>query len=181
MYGFAQVVVSGPMHTHEYAWLGAITANGDGTYTGAYNTTMCGYYALRVEMGPTEGVAGSGVPLPTDDNGDWYNVFNSGNYDKYMAKGSPYKAYVNPGATVASMSYAYDAPDLLDNNDLQVSIDPFSKSELWASDASNTSRVPLCTRHHGLGSRFTIHIHRAARAQGHIREGVTFTVYDSEY
>jgi hypothetical protein len=129
MYGFAQVVVSGPMHTHEYAWLGAITANGDGTYTGAYNTTMCGYYALRVEMGPTEGVAGSGVPLPTDDNGDWYNVFNSGNYDKYMAKGSPYKAYVNPGATVASMSYAYDAPDLLDNNDLQVSIDPISKSE----------------------------------------------------
>eukprot|EP00238_Polyblepharides_amylifera_P015327 CAMPEP_0196599450 /NCGR_PEP_ID=MMETSP1081-20130531/94863_1 /TAXON_ID=36882 /ORGANISM="Pyramimonas amylifera, Strain CCMP720" /LENGTH=2090 /DNA_ID=CAMNT_0041925221 /DNA_START=417 /DNA_END=6689 /DNA_ORIENTATION=+ len=106
-----QLVVGGPLHTHEMMWEASILPNGDGTYTGSYNATQCGFYALRVES--------TDVPLPDTTNGEAFIVF-SGAYDQYMAKGSPFKTYLEPGPMVASMSYAYDAPDLLSNNDLKV-------------------------------------------------------------
>jgi hypothetical protein len=106
-----QVVVGGPLSTHALLFQGDINPNGDGTYTASYSTTMCGFYSIRVED--------TTVPLPESDLGDPFTVF-SGAYATGMARGSPFKTYVEPGPTVASMSFAYDEPDLLANNDLEV-------------------------------------------------------------
>lgn len=106
-----QVVVGGPLSTHALLFQGDINANGDGTYTASYTTTLCGFYSIRVEN--------LTVPLPDTTSGDPFTVFN-GSHSHGMAKGSPFKTYVEPGPTVASMSYAFDEPDLLANNDLEV-------------------------------------------------------------
>lgn len=102
--------MSGPLDLHLNYSMGEIRANGDGTYTGRYTLTYCGWYEVRVET--------TGVPVPSDSDGDWNSVFVSGRYDKLMAKGSPFRMYIHPGATAASLSYAYDTPDLLANDDL---------------------------------------------------------------
>jgi len=106
-----QLIVDGPLDKSNNIFEGEIAANGDGTYTGVYASTSCGFYSIRVES--------TDVPLPTAAvNGSSFYVFG-GAYDQFMAKGAPFKAYLAPGPTVASLCYAYDAPDVLDNNDLK--------------------------------------------------------------
>ncbi|KAK3248533.1 hypothetical protein CYMTET_42004 [Cymbomonas tetramitiformis] len=100
-----QVVLAGPLDRHQYTTTGTITANGDGTYTGTYTHMACGFWSMRVET--TE------VPVDATASSTY-----DGTYSQYMAKNSPLKVYLNAGPTSAAASYAFDAPDLLDNNDL---------------------------------------------------------------
>ncbi|KAK3283177.1 hypothetical protein CYMTET_9115 [Cymbomonas tetramitiformis] len=116
-----QVILSGPLDKHTFMVKGEIEPNGDGTYTGYYNTSLCGYWSVRVESDevPDDMIAGGrDIQVYNDTNVEKYGVF-SGSYDQYMAMGSPMKVYLEPGVTDPQMSYAYDAPDLLENNDLQ--------------------------------------------------------------
>lgn len=112
-----QAVLAGPLERHTKIFDGVITDNGDGTYYGKYSATMCGFYALRVED--------DAVPVDYGNftNGHIYTPAAStgrGAYDTMMAYLSPLKLYVQPHATDAKECYAYDAPDLLANDDLRV-------------------------------------------------------------
>lgn len=107
-----QVVLAGPLDRHTRVFMGDVIDNGDGTYYSHYSATMCGFYALRVENASVPVVDGtytSGHVSPA-----------RGEYDSEMAYLSPLKLYINPGPTNASRSYAYDAPDLLENDDLKI-------------------------------------------------------------
>jgi hypothetical protein len=128
--GYPQVVVTGPLDMHWGFQVPPITSNGDGTFTGKYTSTYCGYYQIRVEtvdvplpgdvVNPSEAVVIDSVTYGTryPRDGTWADVFN-GDWDKEMAMGSPFRAYIRPGPSVPNMSYAYDDPDPLLNNDLK--------------------------------------------------------------
>ena len=133
-----QVVLAGPLDKHMFIFTGTSVDNGDGTYTGTYKHTSAGFYALRVES--------TDVPIK-DGTYTSGNVAGSrGTYDSKMAKGSPLKLYMHPGATDATKSYLYDDADLLENNDLDsgyagvpatvtlVSVDKFGNTRTKGGD-----------------------------------------------
>ena len=125
-----QFALVGPLDRHSSVRFGACEDHTDGTYTCSYNTTLCGYYALRVEdasvlMEP--GVYSAWNPPPPTPmtvlgvQGQAQNWIRTTANEALMAKGTPAKLYVHPGATWAPKSYVWDDPDWLEASDLQES------------------------------------------------------------
>jgi len=117
-----QVALVGPMERRPCNQFGSCLDHLDGTYTCAYNLTLCGTYSLRVE--DASGLVEAGVysswtstsellPDPTQE-------FLRMAPDTSVAGGATTLLVLRPGPTYAPKSFVYDEPDWLVGTDMYV-------------------------------------------------------------
>lgn len=117
-----QVAMVGPQEGRECNWFGSCLDHADGTYTCAYNLTLCGTYTLRVE--DASGLVEAGLydswtsteALPEDPTQAFLRTAPAVS----VAGGAPTALLVRPGPTYAPKSFVYDEPDWLTGTDMYV-------------------------------------------------------------